>query len=90
MYIVCKPIDIQGYPVGLDLDPHLCPWILSWAEQSEANGFGFGSGFTIFVQTRSIAIVMEATTIDTFPNMGGRLTCALDLLLFRQFYDFSM
>jgi hypothetical protein len=41
----------------LDLERYPCPWIVLWAGHSEADGFGFGSGFAISVQTRSIAIL---------------------------------
>jgi hypothetical protein len=47
---------ISGYPVDLDLERHPCPWILKWAGQDKADGFGFGFGFTISDKTRPIAI----------------------------------
>jgi hypothetical protein len=48
---------ISEYPADLDLEQHPCPWILSWAGQSEIGGFGHGFGIVISIQTRSIAIV---------------------------------
>lgn len=43
--------------MDLDLERYPCPRILSWAGQSETDGFGHGFGFGISVQTRSIAIL---------------------------------
>jgi hypothetical protein len=48
---------ICGYPVDLNLERHLCPWILSWAGHSGADEFEHGSSFGISIQTRSIGII---------------------------------
>jgi hypothetical protein len=62
---------ISRYPSDLDLGRHPCPWILSWAGQSEADGFGHGSGFPISVQTRSIAILTRERGRSGGAERGG-------------------
>jgi hypothetical protein len=47
------------------LERQPCPWIVSWAGQSEASGFRHGSSFGISVQTRSIAILTHQTQCTT-------------------------
>jgi hypothetical protein len=71
--------------VVLDLEGHLCPWILSWAGQGEADGFGFGSGFIISVQTRSIAILSLA---HVFSNCLKYFFCWNIFISF--FFEFNL
>jgi hypothetical protein len=48
--------------VGLDLERHPCPWILSWAGHDETDGFGFEFDFAISVQTHSIVILSGSSS----------------------------
>jgi hypothetical protein len=63
--------------MGLDLERHPCPWIISWVGQGEADGFRFEFGFAIFVQTRSIAIltskVNSPVSFTTMENMEDKI-----------------
>jgi hypothetical protein len=56
--------------VGLDLERHPCPWILLWAGQGKVDGFRFGSGFAISIQTRSIAILLACVSDKAFWLLG--------------------